>query len=111
MAEVPEPTACVTRYDVSCLPAGHSSYHHLLVWVEWRGRDWWAVVRPGTPTECLDGRGERDFEMRPSERTDEWLADHRFDLETALRLAKDVAPKLTVNGLTAEDLLARAAKG
>ena len=50
----------------------------------------------------------------PSGREDDWLATHRFDLDTALNLAKEAAPKLTTNGFTVADALrfreARAAK-
>lgn len=50
--------------------------------------------------------GIHDYEMRPSEREDEWLAAHRFDLDTALELAKATAPNVTVNGFTVEKALA-----
>ncbi len=43
--------------------------------------------------------------MRPSERDDDWLDAHRFDLDTALMLAKEAAPKVTVNGFTVADAL------
>lgn len=48
-----------------------------------------------------------DYEMRPSEREDEWLATHRFDEAIALRLAKEAAPHVTVNGRTVADALAQ----
>jgi hypothetical protein len=43
--------------------------------------------------------------MRPSEREDDWLDTHRFDLDTALKLAKEQAPLVTVNGYTVTDAL------
>jgi hypothetical protein len=34
-----------------------------------------------------------------------WLAEHRFDLDTALTLAREKAPHLKVNGWTVADEL------
>lgn len=62
-----------------------------------RSEDRWAVLRW---SRCLGADGEWDYESIPSERTDEWKATHRFDLDTALRLAQEAAPKVTVNGWT-----------
>lgn len=111
MSDVPEPTVRVTRYEVSCLPEHHPMRRHFIIHVEPREGDTWAVVQPWQPAPCLGSDGEWDWEMRPSERTEEWLATHRFDLDTALILAKREAPKLTVNGSTAADVLARGIKG
>lgn len=41
-------------------------------------------------------------------REDDWLAAHRFDLDTALKLAREAAPHVTVNGRTVADALTRA---
>ncbi len=71
--------------------------------VEYRGRDRWAVKRH---SQVLGSDGTWDYEMRTSEREDEWLATHRFDLDTALKLAKEQAPLITVNGHTVADALA-----
>lgn len=104
MSDVPEPTVRVTRYEVSCLPQDNINAHHFTITVEWRGDDRWAVLHHGF---CLGADGEWDDEPRPSSREDDWLETHRFDLDTALILAKREAPKLTINGLTAADVLAR----
>lgn len=98
-----EPAVTPTTYSVSILPMDHREHGHFEVTVEWRGNDRWAVLHSGY---CLGADGEWDYERRPSSRTDEWLASHRFDLDTALRLAKDVAPGITVNGWTVEWALA-----
>lgn len=97
-----------TRYEVSCLPETHIDAGHFTVTVEYRGRDRWAVLQRGR--WCLSTTGEWGYESIPSERTDEWLAAHRFDLDTALRLAREQAPRMTVNGHTVTDVLALAAK-
>lgn len=76
--------------------------------VEWRGGDRWAVTRSGC---CLGSDGEWEYEPLPSSRTDEWKAAHRFDVDTALRLAQEALPKLTVNGHKIGDVVARAVAG
>lgn len=91
-----------TRYVVSCFPPDSEEGGHFNLAVEYRGRGLWAVVRLG---QCLSRTGTWDYESIPSERTDEWLADHRFDLDTALKLAKEAAPLVTVNGFTVTDAL------
>ena len=99
-----EPTTRVTHYAVSCLPEDHDAAFAMTITVEYRGRGLWAVTRRG---EALSTDGEFDYEPSPSNREDDWLETHRFDLETALKLAQEAAPKLRVNNYTVEDLLAR----
>jgi hypothetical protein len=72
--------------------------------VEYEGRGQWAIRHLGW---CLGHEGAWDYERRPSAREDDWIAIHRFDLDTALRLAKQQAPLVTVNGATAVDVLAQ----
>jgi hypothetical protein len=104
VTEVPEPTVRPTRYEVSCLPPDDTNAYHFTLRVEYRGRDLWAV---SNGWGCLGKDGEFDYESSPSNREDDWLEAHRFDLDTALKLAKDAAPKLAVNGYTVADALAR----
>ena len=99
----------VTRYEVNVFPdemvdKPYSEAFHWTVVVEYRGRGKWAVLHFGF---ALGADGEWDYEPSSSNREDSWLETHRFDLETALRLAGEQAPKITVNGLTALDYLAR----
>ncbi|MFP3986930.1 hypothetical protein U9R90_05385 [Streptomyces sp. E11-3] len=102
MTETPEPTVQATQYTVNCLPEDGINSHVFEITVEYRGRDRWAVKRHSS---CLGADGTWDYEMRSSSREDEWLATHRFDLETALKLAKEQAPLVTVNGFTVADAL------
>ncbi|MFE7462321.1 hypothetical protein ACWFMI_24965 [Nocardiopsis terrae] len=95
-----------TTYRVSCLPTDHPGAHHFTVCVEWRGGDLWAITRHGL---CLSSAGDWEYETRPSERTDEWLADHRFSYPEAMRRARKIAPTLTVMGRTVTDVLAQEA--
>ncbi|MFE9844727.1 hypothetical protein [Streptomyces goshikiensis] len=106
MSEQPEPTVRPTRYVVSCLPETNDNAPHFSLNVEYRGRDLWAVVRHGS---CLSAAGQWSHESVPSQRDDEWLAEHRFDLDTALKLAKEAAPTLSVNGFTVAHVLRWAA--
>lgn len=95
------PYVQITRFDVSCFPVDGEDHGHFAVTVEYRGRDRWAVLRHG---QCLNTDGEWDYEIRVSERDDEWIAAHRFTMQEALRRAREIAPTLTVNGWTVEDV-------
>lgn len=107
-ATTPAPEVRPTRYEVSCIPPDDINARGFTLTVEYRGRDLWAVLN--NPF-CLSRDGEWDYEMRPSEREDDWLAAHRFDLDTALKLAREHAPEMTCNGWTVADALAaRAAR-
>jgi hypothetical protein len=87
-----------TRYEVSLFPEDAEPRRHFTITIEWRGTDSWAVL---DGPYCLGRDGEWEYEPLPSNRDDEWIAAHRFDLDTAQRLAKQAAPHLTVNGRTA----------
>lgn len=96
-----------TCYEVSCIPLGHEGHYEMTIGVEWRGPgDLWAVIRRRGGNYCLSADGDWDWESQPSSRTDDWKIKHRFSLSLALRLAAEQAPKLTVMGLTVEDVLA-----
>lgn len=104
MTTVPEPRVQPTGYTVSCLPYDDINSEAFSIKVDYAGHGRWAV-RSGSRCCAADGRW--DYEPIPSERTDEWLAKYRFDLDTALRLAKEYAPRVTINGHTVEQVLAR----
>ena len=95
-----------TAYDVSVWPEAEECIDSdtWKVTVEYRGHGKWAVMEG---PYCLSAAGEWGYEMRPSERDDEWLATHRFPLDDALDLARKHAPDVTVNGMTATEVLAR----
>lgn len=107
MPDIPDPQTRITRYEVSCIPPDHIDADSFTIAVAWRGRDRWAVLLRGM--WCLGTDGKWDHEPIPSERTDEWKATHRFDCETALKLAREAAPHVKVNGYTVADMLAREA--
>lgn len=94
----------VTEVTYSCLPDDHIDRDIWHVKVQSRGRGMFAVV---TRSLCLSKAGTWDYEPLPSSRTDAWRKRYRFTFDEACRLAEEWAPKLTVNGLTALDVLAR----
>jgi hypothetical protein len=106
MSEVQEQ---VTGYIVSAVPLDDEQARRRTsgAWdisVEWAGRgDRWAVRHMG---KVYDIDGEPEYEHIPSERTDEFLARFRFDRETALAVARRVAPTIVVNGKTASEVVA-----
>ena len=92
-----------TEFTLSALPEDDINASAYQIKVAYRGRGLWAVSRH---RQCLGRSGAWDWESIPSERTDEWLAEHRFLLGEALRLAREELPKLRVNGMTAAEVQA-----
>ncbi|MFD5631625.1 hypothetical protein [Streptomyces sp. NPDC127072] len=106
-AAVPEPSARPTRYTVSCLPEGHDNRLTFTIQVEYRGNDLYAVTRT-LRYAAADGTWEYEPGW-PETGIDEqqaWLAARLFDHDTALRLARRLAPTLTYRGWTVADALA-----
>ncbi|MEU7066931.1 hypothetical protein [Streptomyces sp. NPDC046161] len=113
MSDLPEPTVTATRYVVSCLPEGHENRYLFSIQVETRSNGQWAVMHRsrnlgadgtwswGFRWSCdstLSEPATEDEIDSFNKEQDAWLAEHRFDLETALRLAKEQAPLLTYRG-------------
>lgn len=59
------------------------------VTVVWRGLDMWAVTQ--LPGRCLNRDGEWEYEPRPSERDEEFLARCRFTRDEAVQKARELA--------------------
>ncbi|MFD9249600.1 hypothetical protein [Streptomyces bottropensis] len=82
-----------TRYTVNLVPEHADPGDIYAITVDYRGDQRWAVLRHSL---CLSTDGRWDRERNTSEREEEWLDTHRFDLQTALRLAEeqatDIAP-------------------
>jgi hypothetical protein len=90
---IPAPSAMVTEYRVSCLPNGHRIRRHFEIEVRhWRGDLW--LVRHACYYLTVPGEWSPDYQQ----------AVHA-DLDSALRLARQEAPKITVNGFTVADAL------
>ncbi|WP_328920670.1 hypothetical protein OG911_28110 [Streptomyces sp. NBC_00208] len=102
--ELPDVTVQAIRYEVSLLPEDDVNRHVFTIEVEYRGAARWAVTRHGS---CLGVDGTWDFGVKQYDRDDEWLNAHRFDVDTALRLAREAAPHVVVNGQTAIEVYRR----
>lgn len=100
MTDLPEVTAQATRYVVSLLPEDDINWKFFLLCVDWR--------RDGYPGEgrwiVHDGHRGCDSQGLPST---EKNSAPRFDLDTALAIAKKAAPHVVVNGHTALDAYRR----
>lgn len=94
----------ITEVTVSVVPEGSIDHDVFSVKVAWRGGERYAVVRRG---RCLSHDGTWDYETIPSERTDDWIATHRFTYDEAYRRAIEVAPTIKVNGFTAAEVTDR----
>ena len=102
MSSTPEPTVSATQYRVSLLPESVPQSELWDIEVVARGNGLWAVTHF---SRCLAVDGEWDYEPSPSNREDDWLAEHRFKLDVAIGMAKVVATTITVNGKTAVEVL------
>jgi hypothetical protein len=120
---IPEPQVRPTTYSVSCIPEDDINARHFTLKVEYRGNGLWAVTDGGSflgrNGTWSDGYSWRDGNEEPateedfreeSEGQEAWRAVYRHDLDTALRLAKEAAPHMLVNGHTVADALARRAE-
>ena len=119
MTSTPEPIVQAVKYTVNCLPEDGIESHVFALTVDYRGDGRWGVYR--NPHCCLgndsewsygytwrDGAQEPDGDEEWNEYhagRDAWLQAHRFDEETALNLAKEQAPLVTVNGRTVTEAL------
>lgn len=116
----PEPTVRVTQYSVCALPDGIPDRDMFTITVEPRG-DSWAIKRGEHRTLGADGQWSWGYAWPGGDREPAsdaewddyhaghtlWLAEHRFDEETAIKLAKEAALHISVNGWTIERVLAR----
>ena len=105
---VPEAEVLPTVFVVSCLPEGHDDRFTYTVRVQYRGKGKY-TVRNGLRYADAEGAWlyEPDFDEGDSAE-EQWFAARRFDLDDALRLARQLAPTLTYGGRTVADVLAEA---
>jgi hypothetical protein len=103
-----------TTYTVTCLPDDPHGGGAWDVTVEFRGAWRFLEPRPADRQWAVILRGHwhlshgGKWDLRPDsddDGYDDWVAAHRFDLETALRVAAEQAPHVVVNGLTPAELL------
>lgn len=105
-----------TVYTVNCLPDDPIDGDLFAITVEFRGGHAWGEPRPLDQQWAVLLRGhwnlghDGKWSLKPGsddDGYDEWVIAHRFDLETALKVAAEQAPKVVINGLTPVDVLAR----
>lgn len=102
--EVPAPMVRPVQYEVSCLSENDPARRHYTLRVVHKGSEKWAVTDGPL---SLGAGGEWDYERGEGP---EWLKEHRFDLATALDLARKHAPEVELNDQTVRDVLARRRK-
>lgn len=101
----PEIHSRLTEVTLSAIPEDNINHSIYSVTVTWRGGEQYAVKRL---SQVLGADGTWDYEPSPSNRTDEWIAAHRFDYDHAMHLAHEACQHITVNGFTVADALRRA---
>lgn len=104
-----QPQIHATTYTVSLLPLDHPSGQVWELKIEWTGNPHhedrkWAVR---WMDNCYHRNGDLEYEPLPSSRTEAWLNDHRFSWDEAEAFAVQKVQELTVNGLTAKEVLKR----
>lgn len=108
----------VTTYTVTCLPDDPRSSGSYDITVAFRGAHRWLEPRPIDQQWAVILRGnwhlghDSEWSLEPSsdyDGYDEWIRAHRFDLETALKVAAKQAPLVVVNDRTPAQLLERRA--
>lgn len=96
----------ITEYTICALPEGNLYYPCYAITVEYHRADGRWAVRHGEL--CLNADGDwDDWEPPPSTSDDDWDATHRFDEDTALRLAEEQAPLVTYYGMTVQQALVK----
>ncbi len=102
MTDLPEAIVRPTRYAVSCVPADAAPDAHVwAITIEEQRDGSWIAAHHGS---WLTAEGDWEIGYSGSYAA----CSHGFD--TALRLAKEAAPKVVINGRTVEQALALAAE-
>jgi hypothetical protein len=102
MPDLPEPTVRPTRYTVTCVPADAAPDAHVwAITVEEQRDGLWIAASNGS---WLTADGAWEIGYSGSYRA------CAHDLATALRVAREHAPKVVINGRTVEQALALAAE-
>jgi len=92
-----------TEFTICAHPDRESiNYSSFIIRVVDCGRYGWGVTRY---SRCLNADGEWVNQPDRDERDEAWFARHRFDLDTALQLARAAAPHVRCNGSTLAEVL------
>lgn len=98
------PTVAVTEYTVSLLPESNVNYRHYRILVQRLDGDVWRVQNAMGDFLSMAGT----WSVGPWGTRDRWVQLHTFDLDTALRLARQAAPNVAVSFRAAAEVLAGA---
>lgn len=115
-----QPVVRPTQFSVNLLPEDAPDRQAFAITVEYRGSGRYGVFRNELCSLGADGEWSWGYAWPGGDREpatdaewddyhagrDAWLADHRFDLETALHLAEQAAPHVRVMRTTAAQALA-----
>ncbi len=98
----PEIVEQVTEYRVSAAPLDHDDGWRFALVVRWSRAlgGTWMVTAGAEPASYIGADGQWCWDVLPEDPPDRWRDAYRFDLATALRVAREAAPKVTVNGRT-----------
>jgi len=92
-----------TEVTIGSLPQDSVNASLFEIKIQYRGPgDLYAVTRHG---QVLGRQGQWTYEPTPSSRTDRFKSAYRFPFDEAEKLAHKALPKLTSNGLTADQVL------
>jgi hypothetical protein len=103
-----EPQVKATHYEVTAVPDNEANHRWYIVHVAHHGRGRWIIYREHCEVgqtkpelHCLAADGTWFVPEDPS-----WFGAPSYELEEALRLARDVAPRLVVAGQSAAEVAA-----
>lgn len=68
--------------------------------IEWRGEDRWRVTHM---SHVYGADGTFEYEGSNHREDENYMATHRFDLDTAVELARRIAPTVKVGRMTFQD--------
>lgn len=97
MAEVVEQ---VTEYRVSAAPLDDYEGSRFALIVRWNRTGSWMIIDGLEPPSYIGADGRWSWEALPGDPPEGWRDAYRFDLPTALRIARETAPKVKINGRT-----------
>jgi hypothetical protein len=105
-ATIPEPIVQPTAYVVSCLPEGHDERWTFTLQIGYAGHGRFAI-KHGIRRYSEDGTWDYEPDFDEDDNAERaWLHSHSFSIDTAVRLAKELAPTLTYRGRSVADALA-----
>jgi hypothetical protein len=100
MDEAADVVEQVTEYRVSAAPLDHPEGWRFALIVRWNRTGTWMVTDGASPPDYMGADGLWSWESGVDRDAEGWRDAYKFDLETALRIAREAAPKVVINGWT-----------